>query len=192
MSESTGKKRRRGQVLDDAILTSAWSLLQDRGWQGFSIEAVAEAAGTSKTVLYRRWRNRVELAQHLLTQSAISEDPGTRDVPLRQQLIDFLVDMSEFLASPFGEAVHGVLASPEFRSPMSALDGDTPTRVRRIVEMAIDRGELRGEPSKASINAGTSLLLSEFLHAGRDSLGREVANAIVDEVWLPSLLASSK
>lgn len=176
-------------MLDEAIRASAWNLLRDRGWQGFSIEAVAAAAGTSKTVLYRRWGNRVELAQHLLTQAAISEDPTPRDVPLREQLIDFLNDMSDFLASPFGEAVHGVLASPEFRSPMRALEADPPARVQHIIQIAIERGDLPGQPSKAAINAGSSLLVSEFVHAG-GPLTPEVTTAIVDQVWLPALRAS--
>jgi len=192
VSGSTAKKRRRGEVLDGAILSSAWDTLRDRGWQGFSIEAVAAAAGTSKTVIYRRWANRVELAQHLLTQSAISVDSVPRALPLRELLLEYLADMSEFLASPFGEAVRGVLASPEFRSPMSALEADPPARVQHIIQVAIERGELVSLPGKPAINAGSSLLISEFLHAGGGSMGAGVANAIVDEVWLPALLASSE
>jgi hypothetical protein len=52
---SGGKTRRRGDALEHALLDAAWDELQAVGYAGLTIEAVADRAGTSRAVLYRRW-----------------------------------------------------------------------------------------------------------------------------------------
>jgi AcrR family transcriptional regulator len=53
--------RRRGEALQNALLDAAWEELQAGGYAKLTIERVAERAGTSRAVIYRRWRNRYEL-----------------------------------------------------------------------------------------------------------------------------------
>src|SRR6478735_3330819 len=51
-------RRRRGKELEDAILEAAWQQLVDGGYGNFTVDGVAERAGTSRSVLYRRWDHR--------------------------------------------------------------------------------------------------------------------------------------
>lgn len=60
--------RRRGAVLENAIIDAAWEVLVERGYNGFTFEAVAAHAGTSKPVLYRRWPQRADLLIATLTR----------------------------------------------------------------------------------------------------------------------------
>src|ERR1700722_992431 len=53
--------RRRGATLEHALLDAAWQELQASGYSKLTMERVAERAGTSRAVIYRRWRSRVEL-----------------------------------------------------------------------------------------------------------------------------------
>src|ERR1700722_20923204 len=53
--------RRRGATLEHALLDAAWEELQESGYAKLTMERVAERAGTSRAVIYRRWRNRSEL-----------------------------------------------------------------------------------------------------------------------------------
>src|ERR1700722_2444120 len=53
--------RRRGATLEHALLDAAWEELQASGYSKLTMERVAERAGTSRAVIYRRWRSRVEL-----------------------------------------------------------------------------------------------------------------------------------
>ena len=53
--------RRRGATLEHALLDAAWEELQSSGYAKLTMERVAERAGTSRAVIYRRWRNRTEL-----------------------------------------------------------------------------------------------------------------------------------
>jgi len=52
-----GTTRRRGAELEAALLDAAWDELQAVGYAGLTMEAVADRAGTSRAVLYRRWPN---------------------------------------------------------------------------------------------------------------------------------------
>lgn len=60
--KETVVKRRRGAALEDAILDAAWSELELRGYSDFTFQAVADRAGTSRAVLYRRWPTKTSIA----------------------------------------------------------------------------------------------------------------------------------
>src|ERR1700722_11909093 len=53
--------RRRGATLERALLDAAWEELQESGYARLTMERGADRAGTSRAVIYRRWRNRAEL-----------------------------------------------------------------------------------------------------------------------------------
>lgn len=59
--DAGGQTRRRGEALEAALLDAAWAELQSSGYAGLTMEAVADRAGTSRAVLYRRLRSRPEL-----------------------------------------------------------------------------------------------------------------------------------
>jgi len=56
-----GGSRRRGDVLENAILSAAWEELQETGYSKLTMEAVAVRAKTNKTAVYRRWPNKGKL-----------------------------------------------------------------------------------------------------------------------------------
>ncbi|WP_426595006.1 TetR/AcrR family transcriptional regulator [Cellulomonas sp. McL0617] len=58
--------RRRDESKDDAILDAARELLVERGFDGMTMDAVADRAGAGKATVYRRWPSKV-----LLTVDAI-------------------------------------------------------------------------------------------------------------------------
>src|SRR5216683_6920057 len=55
------RTRRRGAVLEDAILDAAWDELAAVGYAQVTMAGIAARAGTNKAALYRRWPNRTEL-----------------------------------------------------------------------------------------------------------------------------------
>lgn len=55
-------ERRRGTALERAILEAAEAEIEERGYAGLTLEAVAARAGTSRPVLARRWPTRAALA----------------------------------------------------------------------------------------------------------------------------------
>jgi AcrR family transcriptional regulator len=62
--------RRRGVQLEHAILDAAWQLLSEGDPGQLTMAVIAEKAGTSKPVLYRRWANASQLILSALEYEA--------------------------------------------------------------------------------------------------------------------------
>lgn len=189
MSDAATKQtRRRGAALENAILDAAWEEVRDYGWDGFAIDGVAVRAGTAKAVIYRRWANRVALAEEMLRRTT----GATRDTfapagDLRTDLLHFLSAMSAFLRSPFGQVVRGVLCEGEVPALMSVFgDHAIVEDVRIIVEHACATGQLPRPPSNLAVNLGHAVMMSEFLHTGTTPEPDSLIE-LVDTVWLPAL-----
>src|SRR5215469_11036902 len=83
--------RRRGAMLERAILDSAWAELAAVGYARFTMDGVAARAATSKPVLYRRWPNRAKLvlaALRRVVTPLVEDVPDTGD--LRGDLLALL------------------------------------------------------------------------------------------------------
>jgi AcrR family transcriptional regulator len=185
--------RRRGATLEKAILDAAWDELAERGWGRFSIEGVAVRAGTAKTVLYRRWDNRVQLAQQVLQRAnRMYMSDSAAGAGLREDLLQFVRDMSELLRGPFGEAVRGVISEGDPSTQSSLFAGSVVvTRVDEIIGRARARGDLPGDPDPLTANLGHAIVMSEFLHTASPPPDEGLV-ALVDKVWLPALIGSAR
>ncbi|SNS12707.1 transcriptional regulator, TetR family [Sphingomonas laterariae] len=60
-TEPATRGRPLSSELDEAILEAACTVLARQGYRGFSFDAVARTAGTTRPAIYRRWTNRDEL-----------------------------------------------------------------------------------------------------------------------------------
>ncbi|HME65307.1 MAG TPA: TetR/AcrR family transcriptional regulator, partial [Streptosporangiaceae bacterium] len=148
---SGGKTRRRGAALEDALLDAAWAELQAVGYAGLTMEAVADRAGTSRAVLYRRWRNRPELVlavirRHRPLLSGEIPDTGT----LRGDVLALLRRMSARLAEIGPETVYGLLGDYLSDADLFARSQEQfmhiPAAVMAtILKRAAGRGEARAD-----------------------------------------------
>jgi AcrR family transcriptional regulator len=72
MGTNNGERRRRGRPRDpDAeprIRDQTIRLLLERGFDGMTVDDVAEAAGVGKATIYRRWASKEQLAHDAMTQ----------------------------------------------------------------------------------------------------------------------------
>src|SRR4051794_4476323 len=84
----TLRPRGRTERVRHAVIAATHTLLNDVGYEGLSIEQVAEKAGVAKSTVYRRWRDTAGLLMELLDEFAAVEipfaDTGTVDEDLRQ------------------------------------------------------------------------------------------------------------
>ncbi|TWD83720.1 TetR family transcriptional regulator [Kribbella amoyensis] len=58
--------RPRDMAVDGKVLAAAGEELRHRGYDGLSIDRVAERAGVAKTTIYRRWPSKAELVVALI------------------------------------------------------------------------------------------------------------------------------
>ncbi|GAA2076663.1 TetR/AcrR family transcriptional regulator [Pseudolysinimonas kribbensis] len=189
--------RRRGPELEDALLDAAWEVLVHDGYPGFTYEAVAARAGTSRPVLYRRWPRREEMLFATLRKywwSRPLEVPDTGS--LRDDALAFLRGANESRAQLM--AVISVQLMDYFRdtgSSFSELREILRGPVRRVsglrimVRRAVQRGELAAEPvSDRVVDLPFDLFRHEMLMTMKPAADAAIV-AIVDEVWLPLLHA---
>lgn len=67
-------------MADRAILDATVEILTERGFEGLTVEGVAERAGVGRTTVYRRWPSRAALVHAVTTEiaaSMTSPDTGT-------------------------------------------------------------------------------------------------------------------
>ena len=187
---SGGKTRRRGEALEHALLDAAWTELQAAGYAGLTMEAVADRAGTSRAVLYRRWRNRPELVlavirRHRPLLSGEIPDTGS----LRGDVLALLRRMSARLAEIGPETVYGLLGDYLSDADMFARSRDQLLTIsaevmETILKRAAGRGEARAGVENRIATLPTALFRNElFLARIPPSEGTLVE--IVDDVFLP-------
>jgi len=151
--ESETQARRRGRQrsaeTEQVILQVTRELLVECGVQGLTIEKVAARAGAAKTTIYRRWRDKDELALAVVLDMVeqVVKLPELGDT--RAELLAFVNAAVKVLGSTLmGRVMQGLVSDlatdPElaqaFRDRVvSVRDGE----VARLVERGIARGDLR-------------------------------------------------
>jgi AcrR family transcriptional regulator len=185
--------RRRGNALDEAILAGAWAELSDRGYAGFTMEAVAKRAGTSRPVLSRRWPTRADLAVAAIG-SYIQKNPIS--VPDLGNARDELVMLLQKLSDRGMTSVTRVLFSMrdyfvETNSSLADLRIEIMKQLgsSRPIEEILQRGVRRGEidPSKLTQRIA-SLPLDLVRHEGfmtHKPVPKVVIAEILDSIFMP-------
>lgn len=186
------RPRRRGAVLETAILEAVLAELGEVGYARLSVERVAERAGASKASVYRRWPSKVELVMdavyHVFPDPASPPDTGS----LRGDLLAVMRAVAEQLAGPAGQALGGVLSDalgdPDLaRRVRSYTRGASQVGMREIARRAVARGE--ADPAAVTerrLEAGHAMLRHHFITRGVP-IPDEVIVEIADEVVIPLL-----
>lgn len=183
--------RRRGRELESALLDAAWAQLVSGGYGAFTFDAVAERAGTSKPVLYRRWSNRQELVvaavRHSFTRnSLVIPDTGS----LRGDMIALMTQANESrsaMAAVFsvqlGAYYQETGTTPaELREQLLA---DRASGVETVTRRALERGEITAAQLSPRIVA---LPFDLFRHEALMTLKAvptETIVEIIDDIFLP-------
>ncbi|MCX4960202.1 TetR/AcrR family transcriptional regulator [Streptomyces virginiae] len=150
------------------VLQSVGALLLEAGYDGLTVDAVAERAGVHRTTVYRRWRD----VGHLLADVLDSASDDTWSPPDTGSLEDDLTALNqevyEALAGGAPNLTTALIAagfrSSEAATALSRFWEDRYTRCAVVVTRAADRGELPGPvDSRALLVAATAPLYHELL-----------------------------
>src|SRR5215510_7265715 len=113
VSETNRNPGPRADRSKQAILDATRELLgEEGGVRSLTVEAIAARSGVAKTTIYRRWRDKWELA---LDAVMIDMLPGFDDPvdvgDTRQELITFVTSVVTILAAtPYGPAMQGLVS----------------------------------------------------------------------------------
>lgn len=141
--------RPRDAGADQAILTAVADLLTEVGFNGLTIDAVAQRAGVGRATIYRRWDTKEQLVLDALTPDRLlTPDPDTGS--LRGDLLAYYLPLTE------PDAQQGAIRLMPALAAEAAIDAHLAERLRsfvaerrspvaRIIERGIDRGEVAAD-----------------------------------------------
>ena len=187
--------RRRDESKDDAILLATRELLAERGFDGMTMDAVADRAGAGKATVYRRWPSKVQL-----TIDAMLCAPGTPmsadDVPDTGSL------RSDLLAVRFGrkrsddsELMSGVISAVKENPDVAAAFQQQFVRsrvslMRGLLERAQARGELRDDIDLEMVAAVAPAMIAYRKMVAGHRIDDEFVVQMIDSVILPLAIRS--
>jgi len=141
----------RAERSNKAILDATRELLAADGDVGsLTVEAVAARSGVAKTTIYRRWRDKWELA---LDAVMIDMLPGFADPvdvgDTRKELITFVDSVVKIWSSaPYGPAMQALVSQISTQPELARVYRERVVEPRRdqlapVIERGIQRGDLR-------------------------------------------------
>lgn len=191
------------QISDSAAEVSPWSpretellavtllLLQQHGYDGLTVDAVAATARASKATVYRRWPSKAELVLAAfiegIRQVAVPPNSGT----LRGDLLrlgELVCEQARQHASTIRAVLVEVSRNPALNDAMQHQFVDQrKALIHHVLRQAVERGEI----DEAAISDELWDLLPGYLIfrsiiANRPPTRRTV-QALVDDVIIPAL-----
>lgn len=143
--------RPRDPLIAEAILVATLELLAKNGFDGTSLDAVAQRAGVGKPTLYRRWSSKQDLVIAAIERLADQAEMPERGSP-RERLTAFMEEWWNLTAHPELLSVTRVLASllgdvqrhPELGEAVhQSFLRNRRNLMHELLLDAIDAGELR-------------------------------------------------
>jgi AcrR family transcriptional regulator len=145
-----GVRPRRGRPRDPEaeprIRRYAVQLLLERGFDGMTVDDVAEAAGVGKATIYRRWASKELLANDAMADLFDMEIPDADTGSIAGDLLEVYRTALAFANSERGLALIRLAVAEANRDPRSAqIYRDVLDRRIELTEAALDRARARGE-----------------------------------------------
>jgi AcrR family transcriptional regulator len=153
MTETTAKRDRRVERSRRAILDATRELLaQDGDVRSLTVEAVAARSGVAKTTIYRRWRDKWELALDAVMIDMLPRFDEPVDVgDTRKELLTFVNSVVRMMAStPMGPAMQGLVSQIATDPDLARVYREQVvqprlTQLAPVIQRGIARGDLRAD-----------------------------------------------
>lgn len=178
--------RPRDPSIDACVLDAALAELGTKGYVGLSFASVAEAAGTTRPALYRRWKDKASLVVDAVAHLAESDLPAVTGEPytdLVAELQHFRHCITDAGALPLAGLMLADDIEPAVREAyLDRIVAPRRARLRRILESAATRGDIAAD---ADLDIAGSFLTGSwyaFRIAGRP-VPRDWAARVSTMVW---------
>lgn len=186
--------RRRGEILEEAILHATWEELSHIGYTHLTMESVAIRAGTNKAVLYRRWTNKSDLVIAALRKylpRITNEIPNTGN--LRGDLYAYLLGLAEPLRSLGPQTIRGLMMEPLVLNTIMAsmpylIKPRSESKMMVAITAILKNAELRGEARLEKLTPRIISLpwdLLRFELVTKQEVSDATIAEIVDDIFLP-------
>ncbi|MFJ9907612.1 TetR/AcrR family transcriptional regulator [Streptomyces sp. NPDC101152] len=186
--------RRRGAVLERAILDAALEQLSTVGWNGLTMEGVAAGAQTGKAAVYRRWPSKEDLVadalQAGLPRFEVAPDLGS----VREDLLALCRQARDAMFSRPGFAVRSVIHECD---PLQAerfhaviFDGivePTLALLGEVIARGIEREEVRPDAANSYVfDAIPAIMMYRSKMRGSEWNDSDIEE-MIDQLMVPLL-----
>ncbi|MBA4544152.1 MULTISPECIES: TetR/AcrR family transcriptional regulator [Thermoactinomyces] len=199
MNNSGRNMRRRGDALSESIYDATIEMIQKVGYTNLTFQQIAQAAKTSRTVMYRRWKTKYDLIREIMVYKMTNilggelidriEDTGS----LRGDLLQLLTLYQSIYAEIGPEIMNAILFEiGQDRKKKIEIEVNATNKnilvMRKLLGFAKNRGEKIKEVSDATLTLPFDLIRVENL-LRKDVIDRNRLELLVDEILLPVFLA---
>jgi AcrR family transcriptional regulator len=173
-----------------AILDATLELLGEAGdVRSLTVEAVAARSGVAKTTIYRRWRDKWELALDAVMIDMLPRFKNPVDVgDTRKELITFVDSVVNIWASrPYGPAMQALVSEISTQPELAREYRERVVDPRReqlapVIERGIQRGDLRPDTDVRLVHEFlVGPILYRLLLSG-GPLDRKLGTRLVDAI----------
>ncbi|MCW7945951.1 TetR family transcriptional regulator [Streptomyces hygroscopicus] len=186
--------RRRGAVLERAILEAALEQLSTVGWNGLTMEGVAAGAQTGKAAVYRRWSSKEDLVADALQSGLPRFDEAPDLGSVREDLLALCRQAREAMYSRPGFALRSVihecdtLQAERFHSVIyEGVVEPTIRLLREVISRGIGRGEVRSDAANAYVfDAMPAMMMYRSKMCGSEWSERDIEE-MIDQLMIPLL-----
>jgi len=191
------KTRRRGAELEAAIYQATRDILAQDGLTKLTFANVAELAGTSKPVIYRRWNSPLELALTAIQDKIKSDNHGqldelkltgqTLDEDLFQVLERFTVSIDTFKQAFVMTWFHNLNNTDS--EQLQKLLNSVKTIDANAIERAIKRAQERGELATGDLPMDLKLMPFDWLRYrifANEPIDESLLHLLVTDLLLPA------
>ncbi|MFK4227467.1 TetR/AcrR family transcriptional regulator [Streptomyces sp. NPDC019890] len=190
--------RRRGPVLERAILEAALEQLSTVGWSGLTMEGVASGAQTGKAAVYRRWPSKEDLVADALQSGLPTLDEAADHGSIRQDLFELCRRVRDAMYSRAGFAMRSVLhecdttTAERFHGVIVRGVIEPSNRLfREVVCRGVTRGDVRADiTSELVLDVIPGLMMYRSKVCGSEWPDEDIAE-MIDQVMVPLLRPSS-
>ncbi|MFD6158385.1 TetR/AcrR family transcriptional regulator [Nocardia sp. NPDC060256] len=199
LNEDHPVQRRRGAALEEALLDAAWAVLREHGYAGFTLEAVAVRAGTSRPVLARRWSGRHEMLHATIAHAGrmrpiTTPHTGTLRgdlIALLRELNDSRLDLATVMGVQLGGYYQETGATLADLREIS-LSRHRPNVVDEILAAAAERGEIDPARLTPRLRALPVDLLRHHIFMTMQPMNDADIEDIIDSIFLPLVRPSGR
>lgn len=186
--------RRRGPVLERAILEAALEQLSTVGWSGFTMEGVAAGAQTGKAAVYRRWPSKEDLVADALEAGLPRLDEDADQGGVREDLFHVCRRVRDAMFSRTGIALRSVLhecdavAAERFQGVIvNRVVQPSKELFRAVVQRGVSRGDVRVDAAcELVLDVIPGLLMYRSKVCGSEWPDQDIAQ-MIDQVMVPLL-----
>ncbi|MEW2283367.1 TetR/AcrR family transcriptional regulator [Streptomyces sp. NPDC047841] len=192
--DRTASPRRRGAVLERAILDATLEQLSTVGWKGLTMEGVAAGAQTGKAAVYRRWPSK----EDLVADALVSGLPRVEKAPdlgsVREDLLTLCRQVRRIMYSRPGVALRSVIHECDHvqverfeRVIVGTVVEPTVNLLREVTTRGIERGEVRSDAANGYVfDAIPAMMMYRSKMCGSEWSDQDLEE-MIDQLMLPLL-----